>query len=143
MPAGQLALPRGCTAQLDQNTAHISAKQTLPLLWHAVTLAPRPLRHSQCRRVLQGDGGSALGRWLLKVGERKAEVQYLGKSWKLRVSWAGFHQRLISLDGEMFYVCGVSPAAVPAWSILPAFTWQVGHSSSRCWPCVAPSLWHW
>lgn len=44
MPAGELALPRGCIAQLDQNTAHISAKQTLPLLWHVVTLTPWPLR---------------------------------------------------------------------------------------------------
>lgn len=43
MPAGELALPRGCIAELDQNTVHISAKQTLLLLWHAVTLTPWPL----------------------------------------------------------------------------------------------------
>lgn len=45
MPAGELALPQGCIAQLDQNTAHISAKQTLLLVWHAVAvmLTLRPL----------------------------------------------------------------------------------------------------
>lgn len=43
MPAGELALPQGCIAQLDQNTAHISAKQTLLLVWHVVTLTLWPL----------------------------------------------------------------------------------------------------
>lgn len=43
MPAGELALPWGCIAQLDQNTARISAKQTLLLAWLTVTLTPWPL----------------------------------------------------------------------------------------------------
>lgn len=50
MLAGELALPQGCIAQLDQNTAHISAKQTLPLGWHVVTLTPWPL----CAAVSDG-----------------------------------------------------------------------------------------
>ena len=52
MPAGELALPQRCIAQLDQSTAHISAKQTLLLVWHAVALTPRSLcatvNHSMC-----------------------------------------------------------------------------------------------
>lgn len=53
MPTGALALPQGCTAELDQNTAPTSAKQTLL---------------SQARSGLRGE-----------VGNRRTEVQELGE----------------------------------------------------------------
>lgn len=52
VPAGELALPQGCTAELDQNTAPTSAKQTLL---------------SQARSGLRAG----------KVGNRRTEVQEL------------------------------------------------------------------
>jgi len=41
--SGRISSSTGLHCTLDEDTAHTSAKQTLPLVWHAVTLTPWPL----------------------------------------------------------------------------------------------------
>lgn len=117
VPAGELALPQGCIAELDQNTAHTSAKQTL-LRWARSRLrAGKVGPEARNRRTEVQELGEELGagggsHW--SPGEpRFSSWREFLQVWGVPVSDAGLeHPPSVSLGPPPFHLGHLKESSV-------------------------------